>query len=764
MIPDGEGGAFVVWSDRFFTAGYDIYAQRVDALGNVLWAAGGVGVCTATGYQYGPSIVSDGAGGVIVAWRDDRGADQDIYAQRLDGDGNPLWTADGVIVCNATNLQELPELAADGNGGAYVVWKDFRNSNLDIYCQLIDENGSPQWTANGVAVTTATGTQQHHVVTTDVSGSVIIAWDDLRSGNYDVYVQKLWSNGTAAWMYDGEPVCTETGTQYYPKICSTGSYFTVITWQDIRGADGDIYAQKKDGMGYDSWTYNGIPICAASGDQYRPDIAPDGELGVYITWDDSRGSTIDIYAQRVTGLGATEWTTDGIPVCTAPGNQLTPIMTAVTGGFVVVWKDGRSGLTHLFLQKIDPSGYPVWVDDGVPVCPYWIGEWDQLVAPDGDGGAIVVWKHQTVSNGDDIFAQRIGRYGNWGYPAPSITAVRDVPGDQGGYVNVAWDASRLDPWPDESIYQYGIWRAISEEQAMALVSGGMALLAEPDGQGPDDSGLSSRKPFIRMETLAGSIFYWEQIALVNADHEEHYSVVLPTLFDSCSTTDEYHYFQVTAYSSGYSSYWTSLPDSGYSVDNLAPAAPLALEGEQMYSPEGLQLTWDPNTEPDLAGYNIYRGTSGTFEPGPSNFVASTPDTATFDGGWDWSAGYWYKVSAVDIHGNESIYAVLGPDLVTGDDPMPVPAETFLAQNYPNPFNPNTTIAFGLKAGGFVNLSVYDAAGRLVAVLINESRPAGQYATVWNGNTGIGTPAASGVYFYKLETKEFTKTRKMILLR
>jgi len=96
--------------------------------------------------------------------------------------------------------------------------------------------------------------------------------------------------------------------------------------------------------------------------------------------------------------------------------------------------------------------------------------------------------------------------------------------------------------------------------------------------------------------------------------------------------------------------------------------------------------------------------------------------------------------------------------------MPVPDATFLLQNYPNPFNPVTTIAFGLKTGGFVNLSIYDAAGRLVAELINESRPAGPYAAVWNGKAENGIPAASGVYFYRLTTKEFEETKKMILLR
>jgi flagellar hook assembly protein FlgD len=96
--------------------------------------------------------------------------------------------------------------------------------------------------------------------------------------------------------------------------------------------------------------------------------------------------------------------------------------------------------------------------------------------------------------------------------------------------------------------------------------------------------------------------------------------------------------------------------------------------------------------------------------------------------------------------------------------MPVPEAPFLAQNFPNPFNPSTTIAFGLKETGHVSLRVYDAAGRLVVTLIDESRPAGSYSMTWNGLSDSGSKAASGVYFYRLTAGTFVETRKMILLK
>jgi hypothetical protein len=79
-----------------------------------------VPLCTATGNQNAPASVSDGAGGAIVTWYDNRGGDLDIYAQRLNSAGTPQWTADGVALCAATGDQRYPTIASDGAGGAIV--------------------------------------------------------------------------------------------------------------------------------------------------------------------------------------------------------------------------------------------------------------------------------------------------------------------------------------------------------------------------------------------------------------------------------------------------------------------------------------------------------------------------------------------------------------------------------------------------------------------------------------------------------------------
>jgi photosystem II stability/assembly factor-like uncharacterized protein len=83
----------------------------------------------------------------------------------------------------------------------------------------------------------------------------------------------------------------------------------------------------------------------------------------------------------------------------------------------------------------------------------------------------------------------------------------------------------------------------------------------------------------------------------------------------------------------------------------------------------------------------------------------------------------------------------------------------LEQNYPDPFNPSTTILYTIPTKGFVTLNVYDALGRVVATLVNETQSPGTYTVDWNASSN-----PSGVYFYRLQTNNFTDTKRMVLIK
>ena len=88
----------------------------------------------------------------------------------------------------------------------------------------------------------------------------------------------------------------------------------------------------------------------------------------------------------------------------------------------------------------------------------------------------------------------------------------------------------------------------------------------------------------------------------------------------------------------------------------------------------------------------------------------------------------------------------------------------LAQNYPNPFNPTTKIRYSVKDNTHVSLRIYNVAGQVVKSLVDELKTPGAHHVTWDGRNNTGAPVASGVYFYRLVTTNFTQTRKLTVLK
>jgi hypothetical protein len=142
IATDAAGGAFIAWND-YRNGNSDIFAQRVNAAGAPQWTADGIGVCTAANTQYYQAIVADGVGGAIIAWTDFRnGIDDNLYAQRLSAAGTGLWNFNGTLVCGAINEQVIPTLVSDGAAGVIITWTDYRSGiSYDVYAQRLNSGG-----------------------------------------------------------------------------------------------------------------------------------------------------------------------------------------------------------------------------------------------------------------------------------------------------------------------------------------------------------------------------------------------------------------------------------------------------------------------------------------------------------------------------------------------------------------------------------------------------------------------------------------------
>jgi hypothetical protein len=99
-----------------------------------------------------------------------------------------------------------------------------------------------------------------------------------------------------------------------------------------------------------------------------------------------------------------------------------------------------------------------------------------------------------------------------------------------------------------------------------------------------------------------------------------------------------------------------------------------------------------------------------------------------------------------------------------DLPKQIPSSFQLEQNYPNPFNPSTTIEFQLPRDILVSLDIFNVLGQKVATLINETKKAGYYQIQWNGTNNAGQAVATGVYYIRLQSKDFVASKKIMLIR
>ncbi|MFN3873648.1 MAG: hypothetical protein ACK4R9_11680 [Ignavibacterium sp.] len=302
IVSDGAGGAIISWQDKRNGA-LDIYAQRIDANGTAMWADNGISMCNEVGIQENPCIASDGTGGAIITWQDYRSStNYDIYAQRINANGDVQWATNGLPICALTQNQVYPQITNNKTDEVIITWFDLRSGiDLDIYAQRLRNDGTVLWITNGVAICTAINLQQFPVLVDDASGGAIITWQDSRAGAYDVYAQRINVSGDVLWTIDGVPISTETNAQLGPDIVSDGQGGAIITWQDYRdNGNQDIYAQRINNNGTVQWTENGIAVSVATNDQYTPSITSDGNGGVIISWWDFRnGSNSDIYAQQV---------------------------------------------------------------------------------------------------------------------------------------------------------------------------------------------------------------------------------------------------------------------------------------------------------------------------------------------------------------------------------------------------------------------------------------------------------------------------------
>ncbi len=706
----GEASAIFTWEDYRndpTNTVSDIYAQKVDSLGNFVWGSNSVVVCNAPYTQDGARLTTDGAGGAIIAWEDQRvlGApfESDIYVQRILANGIAAWTTNGVEICNETGWQHSVLLKPDLNSGAFLVWADLRTGSIGLYIQHVNNSGQIQMTTNGVRV--------HYGIDGNVDNPMIVqatptrfltVWEDTRFAGTTLFVQVVDQDGNLYLQENGDSLYTivEKEAIEESQLVTDFQQGGLLVWRDNRPSNNgfnQVFAQRLDSDGTPLWTFGGVHVFSILEEQQYPHIAGDESGGAFVAWSGIVPGLmyIRIYAQHLDASGNQMWN-QRIQVSVSYDVMEDFCRGAVPdgeGGVIITWYGGVSGDYNVLAQKLDANGNALWQAGGLEVCNVINNQKQPVVIPDGTGGAVFAWEDKRDSVDINVVAQRVDRSGNLVWPDTGLI-VCDTSNVQGGI--------QLEKDSDGNIFI--IWEdyrdSVSLDLYMQKITPSGELLFPHNGLTVVEEVKDQVAPKMVSDSEDGVYIVWQdgRVAAIDSIRDDIY----------CS----------------------------HIVGN----------GE-LADPTGWSWQANGNVVCDAVDFQYF------------------PAIAT-----DGEGGGIVVWSDLRASGKDPVFNLFMQrinDFTTSveiEKSQPVPVKFSLEQNYPNPFNPATRIRYNLSHTGHVKLVIYDILGRKVRILQNQVMTSGSHEVIWNGKNSSGTYVSSGIYFYKLEVNDDSIIRKMVLLK
>lgn len=729
-------------------------------------------ICTESGDQQLPKIVSDGNNGAIIAWLDNRNSQNDIYIQRVDAYGTVKWNFEGIFIGTISGNQPH-EIVDDGNGGVIVVWTTGRNG---LRAQRINDQGIKKWTEIGILICDT----PHRSIKTfkDGFGGIIITWMDTRNGYHDLYAQRVDKNGQTKWKSNGTSILTglvTPGNDYnpkiiYPEITTDYAGGAIIVWMDNRGTQDRLFGQRVDSLGVPKWTENGVEIGRTYCTDINLKIATDRFGGAIITWIDHRSDNHDVYAQRIDSSGAVKWKTDGVAICKNKLTQIDQNLLSFEKGYTIItWSDGRSSTInnanyYIYAQCINLNGEILWDEKGIELCSFsnqyqnQSNHYSELVS-DCRGGAIITW---TASSRDmeisNIYAQRVNRKGEiqWGSSCVIVcnadnyqVSPKIVSDGLGGGI-ITWKDYRNnnpDIYAQRVFFNASIMSQKIDDFERYDGELGSSWAAHSDLVISNNSNLHNRS----------TINSWEYLGVYNGVvNPKEVSIEWASANDGCDSNGAEasgitFVDTFSPYSSGYLIYVRDGKLRLWSISNSSTIAQLEFK-----------FVDEPYPAPGRIMKVIFDNEVYSFKVFINNVhIATISDSlkrhnlSNFYGG-------------VMMYGNvkndiESFMA--GHELITSvknrkfNSTLKTPISLILGQNYPNPFNLETTIPFDLVTKSMVKIVLIDILGQEVMTITNREFDAGHYKLNLNLMS-----LTSGVYFYKLEVGGFVEVKKMVLIK
>ncbi len=358
---DTNGNALLTFLDTREGVNQQVTAAKLNKAGSPLWSPNGVQLTSDSSGHYAPKITGTSDGGVVVAWTTAYGSTANVKIQKLDKNGQPVWSHP--VVFHESGYQYLlADLHAADNGSVIVSW--VRESGFfgdkQLRANKISASGKKLWGASNVAIFDQGSLQFGNFprFIPDGSGGAVFGWYT-SIPILQCFAQHIRANGSEAFPHNGSAGSTDTNNvRVEPSVsyrAATDETFLFWTEEDSLQFVNGVYGQKFDGQGNSLWSPTGLVLVPLGSDTQSFVENVQTGTGALVFWVDSPGYEIStIKATKIDGKGNV--TCAQFPVSSAPANKYgLSDDTARSGMMAGAWADDRIGNNSIYIQNVNPN-------------------------------------------------------------------------------------------------------------------------------------------------------------------------------------------------------------------------------------------------------------------------------------------------------------------------------------------------------------------------------------------------------------------------
>lgn len=338
-------------------------------------------------------------------------------------EGSGQWSTNpdvNTVIASASGEEAIPKIATNDQGTTYIAWFSNESGNYNVRVQKFDLFGNALWEEGGLLVSDNPSMSwlTDWAITVDLEGAVVLTFQDVRNGDNDVFVYKISSDGAFVWGDNGIELSSGPAFDAAPKVCVTASNNIIVAWQ----ADDVTILQKLSPAGDKLWGDNGI-ILSGSNTYSWPQLMPVGNDDVILKYFEDSGPvwapTRHVFTQRYDPDGNAVWDAPAI-VSNAGGisawTQVFSMIPDGNEGFYIAWHDDRDEDNHssVFVQHIASDGQVLLGDDGAEAStqPGRQNFYPYLALPENSNEIFVFWNEMdSDQNNRGLYGQKINEFG-----------------------------------------------------------------------------------------------------------------------------------------------------------------------------------------------------------------------------------------------------------------------------------------------------------------------------------------------------------------